>query len=160
MKTSATWDLNESQPEAWAQAVLDSIPESPAYSKKGHMGGSRHPEGTHTCPFGGFSKVVLILQSEASRRLSSFHISEPGDLWVLLNTQAWGLEFPGREDRWVLIASPQSALDKEAVSCLFLNSIYFDLLSAKDNLVKCRKYFFKIPLMENRLSTLQVSISN
>lgn len=61
-------------------------------AKKWHMGGSWYPDGPHTFPYGGFSKVVLILPSEAPRRLSSFHISGPGDFWVLLNTEAQGLE--------------------------------------------------------------------
>lgn len=129
-------------------------------ARKGHMGGCWYPDGPHTFPYGGFSKVVLILQSEASRRLSRFHISGPGDL---LNTEAWGLELAERK---IHETSPpaQTSCGHRGSLLVFpvyithTTWIYFGLHRAKVHLFKWRKQFLNPT--NGKQAILWVIISN
>lgn len=132
MKTPATWDFNEPQPKAWAQATLNSIPEFPKLSwsfNQKHLG----------------RWAVSTFQVQGTSGFVEHRIQ--------------GLEFgAGR----ALPASTGPVLDKASLLIFAVHKIhttwlYFDeprkMYSSVENI-------FKIPLMGNRLFFRSSSTSN
>lgn len=132
-------------------------------AKKGHTGGSWHPDGlTHSL------LEDLPKLSDPSirsiRRLSSLHIPGPGDFWVLLDTEAQGSESAGRS------ASPhkQFRVSSGLSDRLLLLSVY-KISTQLGSILVCTvprciywsvENILKIPLTGNRLFSRSSAANN
>lgn len=136
--------LKWAQPEALSTGSFGRYPWSTSWQqKKWHTGGGWYPDGAHTFPYGRFSKAVLILQSEASRRLSSSHISGPGHFWVLLGL---GWEMAARRVRAPPLIRQDELWTKARPLGLFSahnvsNLTIFWAASCQGVFIQCRRQF-------------------